>query len=138
MSIQIEGLTKIYNPDTDFPVTAVNNVSLQVEQGEFVAVMGPSGSGKTTLLNMLGGIDRPMEGKVTIDGTDITRLKDKELIGFRRDNIGFIFQDFSLLPVLTAKENVEFVMQLQGKSRPASCITSIFSCCVELLIFSLI
>jgi putative ABC transport system ATP-binding protein len=119
MSIHIEGLTKIYNPDTDFPVTAVNNVSLQVEQSEFVAVMGPSGSGKTTLLNMLGGIDRPMEGKVTIDGTDITKLRDKELIGFRRDNIGFIFQDFSLLPVLTAKENVEFVMQLQGQSREA-------------------
>ena len=117
MSIQIENLTKIYNPDTDFPVTAVNDVTLQVAQGEFVAVMGPSGSGKTTLLNMLGGIDRPVDGTVTIDGIDITKLTDKELIGFRRDNIGFIFQDFSLLPVLTAMENVEFVMQLQGKSR---------------------
>ncbi len=117
MSIQIENLTKIYNPDTDFPVTAVNHVDLQVEQDEFVAVMGPSGSGKTTLLNMMGGIDRPCEGTVIIDGTDITQLTDKELIGFRRDSIGFIFQDFSLLPVLTALENVEFVMQLQGKSR---------------------
>ena len=117
MSIQIENLTKIYNPDTDFPVTAVNDVTLQVEPGEFVAVMGPSGSGKTTLLNMLGGIDRPVDGTVTIDGVDITQLTDKELIGFRRDNIGFIFQDFSLLPVLTALENVEFVMQLQGKSK---------------------
>ena len=122
MSIQIERLTKIYNPGTDFPVTAVNDVTLQVEQGEFVAVMGPSGSGKTTLLNMLGGIDDPYEGKVIIDGTDITKLSDKRLIGFRRDNIGFIFQDFSLLPVLTAMENVEFVMQLQGKSR-AECET---------------
>ena len=117
MSIQIESLTKIYNPGTDFPVTAVNDVTLQVEQGEFVAVMGPSGSGKTTLLNMLGGIDDPCEGKVIIDGTDITKFTDKKLIGFRRDNVGFIFQDFSLLPVLTAMENVEFVMQLQGKSR---------------------
>lgn len=117
MSIQIENLTKIYNPNTDFPVTAVNKVSLEVKQGEFVAVMGPSGSGKTTLLNMLGGIDRPCEGMVTIDSTDITNLPDKQLIGFRRDNIGFIFQDFSLLPVLTALENVEFVMQLQGKAR---------------------
>jgi len=117
MSITIEGLTKIYNPDTDFPITAVNDVALVVEQGEFVAIMGPSGSGKTTLLNMLGGIDRPSEGKVTIDGTDITDLSDKALIGFRRDNIGFIFQDYSLLPVLTAKENVEFVMQLQGRDR---------------------
>jgi len=117
MSIKIDGLTKIYNPDTDFPVTAVNDVTLGVGQGEFVAVMGPSGSGKTTLLNMLGGIDRPSKGKVTIDDTDITQLPDKALIGFRRDHIGFIFQDYSLLPVLTAKENVEFVMQLQGRDR---------------------
>jgi putative ABC transport system ATP-binding protein len=117
MTIAIDRLTKIYNPDTDFPVTAVNNVTLNVKQGEFVAVMGPSGSGKTTLLNMLGGIDRPSNGSVVIDRTNITSLPDRELIGFRRDNIGFIFQDFSLLPVLTAKENVEFVMQLQGRSR---------------------
>jgi len=117
MTITMQGLTKTYNPDTDFPVTAVNDVTLKVEQGEFMAVMGPSGSGKTTLLNMLGGIDRPCEGKVIIDDVDITGLSDKELISFRRDNIGFIFQDFSLLPVLTAKENVEFVMQLQGKPR---------------------
>jgi putative ABC transport system ATP-binding protein len=116
MSIIIEGLKKVYNSDTDFPVTAVNDVTLSVEQGEFMAVMGPSGSGKTTLLNMLGGIDRPCDGKVRIDDTDITSLSDKKLIGFRRDNIGFIFQDFSLLPVLTAKENVEFVMRLQGRS----------------------
>jgi putative ABC transport system ATP-binding protein len=116
MTIAINQLTRIYNPDTDFPVVAVNDVTLTVEQREFVAVMGPSGSGKTTLLNMLGGIDRPSEGNVIIDGVDITQLSDKKLISFRRDNIGFIFQDFSLLPVLTAKENVEFVMQLQGRS----------------------
>jgi len=119
MTITMEGLTKTYNPDTDFPVTAVNDVTLKVEQGEFMAVMGPSGSGKTTLLNMLGGIDRPCEGKVIIDDIELTGLTDKELISFRRDNIGFIFQDFSLLPVLTAKENVEFVMQLQGRTRDA-------------------
>jgi putative ABC transport system ATP-binding protein len=117
MTIQIKELTKTYNPDTDFPVTAVNNVSLNIEQGEFVAVMGPSGSGKTTLLNMVGGIDHPCNGSVEIEGIDITKLRDKKLIRFRRDNIGFIFQDFSLLPVLTALENVEFVMQLQGRNR---------------------
>ena len=117
MSIRLEQLTKIYNPETDFPVTAVNDVTLEVKQGEFVAIMGPSGSGKTTLLNMVGGIDRPNNGRVLIDETDMTDLTDKELIAFRRDNIGFIFQDFSLLPVLTAKENVEFVMQLQGRSQ---------------------
>ena len=115
MSIKLNRLTKIYNPGTDFPVTAVNDVTLNIDQGEFVAIMGPSGSGKTTLLNMVGGIDRPNHGQVMIDEIDITTLSDKKLIAFRRDNIGFIFQDFSLLPVLTAKENVEFVMQLQGR-----------------------
>ncbi len=117
MSIQLKHLTRIYNRGTNFPVVAVDDVDLNIEQGEFVAVMGPSGSGKTTLLNMVGGIDRPDNGQVVIDRTDMTALTDKELIAFRRDNIGFIFQDFSLLPVLTAKENVEFVMQLQGRSQ---------------------
>jgi putative ABC transport system ATP-binding protein len=116
MTIHTTKLTKIYNPDSDFPVKAVNEIDMTIKQGEFVAVMGPSGSGKTTLLNMLGGIDRPTSGRVDIDGTNLTELSDKEIIGFRRDNIGFIFQDYSLLPVLTAKENVEFVMQLQGRS----------------------
>lgn len=78
--------------------------------------MGPSGSGKTTLLNMLGGIDAPTSGSVEIDGCLISDMSEKELIAYRRDNIGFIFQDYSLLPVLTALENVEFVMQLQGKT----------------------
>ncbi|RTR32689.1 ABC transporter ATP-binding protein [Shewanella atlantica] len=116
MSIQTTQLRKTYNQDTDFPVHAVKQLDLSIEQGEFVAVMGPSGSGKTTLLNMIGGIDIPSAGTVIIDGIDICALKDKALIAFRRDNIGFIFQDYSLLPVLTALENVEFVMQLQGHS----------------------
>jgi len=116
MSIQTTQLRKTYNQDTDFPVHAVKQLDLSIDQGEFVAVMGPSGSGKTTLLNMIGGIDIPSEGTVVIDGIDICSLKDQALIAFRRDNIGFIFQDYSLLPVLTALENVEFVMQLQGHS----------------------
>lgn len=115
MTIRIDDLTKIYNTETDFPVTAVDHVSLTIEQGEFVAIMGPSGSGKTTLLNMLGGIDHPTSGRVQIGEQDLAQLSTRELIRFRRDHIGFIFQDFSLLPVLTAKENVEFVLQLQGK-----------------------
>ena len=115
MTIHIDDLTKIYNCETDFPVTAVDHVSLTIEQGEFVAIMGPSGSGKTTLLNMLGGIDQPTSGQVRIGEQDLGQLSSRELIRFRRDHIGFIFQDFSLLPVLTAKENVEFVLQLQGK-----------------------
>lgn len=114
MTIKLSRLCKTYNPDTEFPVHAVQNVDLVIEQGEFVAVMGPSGSGKTTLLNLIGGIDKPSSGSVFIDDCDICALTEKELIAFRRDHIGFIFQDYSLLPVLTALENVEFVMQLQG------------------------
>ena len=116
MTIVIDQLCKTYNPETDFPVKAVDHVDLTIEQGEFVAVMGPSGSGKTTLLNLLGGLDKPTEGQVTIDGRRIDTLTHDELIAFRRDQVGFIFQDYSLLPVLTALENVEFVMQLQGHS----------------------
>ncbi|EGR0291612.1 TPA: ABC transporter ATP-binding protein [Vibrio parahaemolyticus] len=116
MTIKLERLTKTYNPDSDFPVRAVQHVDLEIKQGEFVAIMGPSGSGKTTLLNMLGGIDAPTSGSVEIDGCLISEMSEKELIAYRRDNIGFIFQDYSLLPVLTALENVEFVMQLQGKT----------------------
>ncbi|HCE2438020.1 ABC transporter ATP-binding protein [Vibrio parahaemolyticus] len=116
MTIKLERLTKTYNPDSDFPVYAVQHVDLEIKQGEFVAIMGPSGSGKTTLLNMLGGIDAPTSGSVEIDGCLISEMSEKELIAYRRDNIGFIFQDYSLLPVLTALENVEFVMQLQGKT----------------------
>ncbi|MFZ8771319.1 ABC transporter ATP-binding protein [Vibrio harveyi] len=116
MTIKLENLTKIYNADGDYPVRAVQSVDLEIKQGEFVAIMGPSGSGKTTLLNMIGGIDAPSSGKVEIDGCMISSMSEKELIAYRRDNIGFIFQDYSLLPVLTALENVEFVMQLQGKT----------------------
>lgn len=116
MTIQTRQLCKTYNPESDFPVRAVKSLDLTIEQGEFVAVMGPSGSGKTTLLNLLGGLDRPTSGSVLIDGCDICQLSEKARIAFRRDHIGFIFQDYSLLPVLTALENVEFVMQLQGHS----------------------
>ncbi|TKB50636.1 ABC transporter ATP-binding protein [Ferrimonas sediminicola] len=114
MSIITKQLRKTYNADTDFPVHAVDNVDLTIDQGEFVAIMGPSGSGKTTLLNLLGGLDTPTAGEVIVDGRRIDTLPHDQLIAFRRDQVGFIFQDYSLLPVLTALENVEFVMQLQG------------------------
>ncbi|WP_028111875.1 ABC transporter ATP-binding protein [Ferrimonas kyonanensis] len=117
MTITVTELCKTYHADTDFPVHAVDHLSLVIEQGEFVAVMGPSGSGKTTLLNMMGGIDTPTSGRVDIDGQAITELSQQALIAFRRDHVGFIFQDYSLLPVLSALENVEFVMQLQGRSQ---------------------
>ncbi len=114
--IDIHNVSKIYNPDT-IPVHAVNNVHLHLERGEFTALVGPSGSGKTTLLNIIGGLDAPTEGRVVINDTDITDLSPNRLIQFRLHNIGFVFQSYNLIPVLTARENVEFIMLLQGASK---------------------
>src|SRR6056297_2478451 len=114
--IKTEGLTKVYNPD-QVPVHALNGVDLTIEKGEFTAIVGPSGSGKTTLLNIIGGLDEPTEGKAFIKDTDISTLSDRELINFRLNHIGFVFQSYNLIPVLTALENVSFIMQMQG--RPA-------------------
>jgi len=97
-------------------VLAVNNVDLSINEGEFTAIVGPSGSGKTTLLNMIGGLDNITQGSVEISGTDISTLTENQLIDFRLQNIGFVFQAYNLIPVLTAKENVEFIMLLQGIS----------------------
>lgn len=112
--IDAHDLVKIYDQDT-VPVYALNGVHLHIERGEFTALRGPSGSGKTTLLNMLGGLDTPTSGHVLINGTNITALKGNKLIDFRLHNIGFVFQAYNLIPVLTAKENIAFIMQLQGQ-----------------------
>jgi len=114
--IEIEKLEKIYD-ESEVKVHAVRGIDLSFEQGEFAAIVGPSGSGKTTLLNMLGGLDNPTTGKITIGGIDISSLKSSKLINFRLSNIGFVFQAYNLIPVLTAKENVEFIMHLQGKPK---------------------
>jgi putative ABC transport system ATP-binding protein len=114
--IDIKNLTKIYN-ESEVKVKAVDNVSISFEEGEFAAIVGPSGSGKTTLLNMVGGLDKPTEGEIIIDNINIGALKSSELIDFRLKNIGFVFQAYNLIPVLTAKENVEFIMDLQGRSK---------------------
>jgi len=114
--IKIQNLTKTYNPDT-LPVHAVKGVDLTISKGEFTAIVGPSGSGKSTLLNMLGGLDQPTSGTVEIANTQINNLSDNELIEFRLQNIGFVFQAYNLIPVLTAKENVEFIMLLQKQSK---------------------
>jgi putative ABC transport system ATP-binding protein len=111
--IDAHNVSKIYNAET-IPVYAVNEVHLHLEQGEFTALVGPSGSGKTTLLNLIGGLDRPDSGNIYIQGLDIIKLSANKLIDFRLRNIGFVFQSFNLIPVLTAKENVEFIMLLQG------------------------
>jgi len=116
--IETHQLSKVYNPDT-IPVYALNGVDLTIERGEFTAIVGPSGSGKTTLLNIIGGVDNPSSGAVIIEKTDITGLKGNPLINFRLRNIGFVFQAYNLIPVLTAKENVEFIMLLQKRSKAA-------------------
>ena len=112
--ITTQNLTKVYNPDK-VPVHALNGVDLKIEKGEFTAIVGPSGSGKTTLLNIIGGLDEPTEGKAFIKDTDLTTLSDSDLIKFRLNHIGFVFQAYNLIPVLTAIENVSFVMQMQGR-----------------------
>jgi putative ABC transport system ATP-binding protein len=110
--IEIKDLHKIYS-SSDIKVHAINNVTLNFQEAEFAAIVGPSGSGKTTLLNLLGGLDLPTSGQILIDGTDLSVLKSSALIDFRMRNIGFVFQSYNLIPVLTAKENVEFIMSLQ-------------------------
>ncbi len=112
--IDAHNISKVYNPDT-IPVYAVNNVHLHLNRGEFTAIVGPSGSGKTTLLNIIGGLDMPTSGYVEINGVNITGMSANQLIDFRLHNIGFVFQAFNLIPVLTARENVEFIMLLQKR-----------------------
>ena len=114
--IELENLGKTYNT-TGIPVEAVKGVNLKIEEKEFTAIVGPSGSGKTTLLNLIGGLDKPTTGRVVVDGTDISTFKPGKLIEFRLHHIGFVFQAYNLIPVFTAKENVEFIMLLQGISR---------------------
>jgi len=109
-------LNKIYDEST-VPVHATNNISLNFDKGEFTTLVGPSGCGKTTLLNLLGGLETPTSGEVIIENISITKLKSKELINFRLFNIGFVFQAYNLIPVLSAKENVEFIMHLQNISK---------------------
>ena len=109
--IETHNLSKTYTGVVD--VLAVDGVNLLIERGEFIAVVGPSGSGKTTLLNMVGGLDRPTGGSVKVNGVELADKTDNELIDFRLFNIGFVFQSYNLIPVLTARENTEFIMLMQ-------------------------
>ena len=111
--IELKNLSKIYNPET-IPVRAINDITLSVKEGEFTAIVGPSGCGKTTLLNMIGGLDISSEGSVDIGGVSINEMSESELTTFRLQHIGFVFQAYNLIPVLTAKENIEFIMVLQN------------------------
>ncbi len=112
--IKTESLTKIYMQGQD-EVRAVDSVSLSIEQGEFTAITGQSGSGKTTLLNLLGGIETPTSGCVYVDGVNLQKAKERKLAQLKRQRIGHIFQDFNLIPILSARENIAMPMLLDGK-----------------------
>ncbi len=114
--IETEKLKKTYKQGS-LKVKAVDNVNLKVSDGEFTAIVGPSGSGKTTLLNCIGGLDNPTSGKVIIDNELISSYSSGQMIKFRLNNIGFVFQAYNLIPVLTAKENIEMVMLMQGYNK---------------------
>ena len=108
-----ENVKKVYS-DNGIPVDAIRGIDLVIKSGEFTAIVGPSGSGKTTLLNIISGLDIPTEGKVWLSGKLLSDMSGRELSDFRRDNIGFIFQAYNLIPVLTVEENIEYIMLLQG------------------------
>jgi putative ABC transport system ATP-binding protein len=110
--VEINDVFKTYH-DTEVEVRAVNGVTLSFEKGDFAVIVGPSGSGKTTLLNLIGGLDQPTAGEIIVGGHRLSELKPSELIDFRMDHVGFVFQSYNLIPVLTAAENVEFIMSLQ-------------------------
>ena len=105
--IEVHGLSRVYRLKSGEEVRAVNGVDLMVPEGEFLTVIGASGSGKTTLLNLLGGLDKPTAGKVVVDGVEVSGLSEAELVKFRREKVGFVFQSFNLIPTLTAFENVD-------------------------------
>jgi putative ABC transport system ATP-binding protein len=114
--IVCRNLKKDYRQDS-IVVPAVRGVNLTVEQGEFTAIVGPSGSGKTTFLNLISGLDSPSEGEVWLNGQPLSQMRGNRLSDFRRDNIGFVFQAYNLIPVLNVEENVEYIMMLQGVPR---------------------
>src|SRR5579864_7813248 len=114
--VSIRNLSKIY-AQGEIQVTALDNISLDIAAGEFLTLMGPSGSGKSTLLHILAGIDRPTSGECFVQGVDVTKLNESQLADWRNQNVGFVFQTFNLLPVLTAYENVELPLLLTRLSR---------------------
>lgn len=124
--LQTSGLKKYYGSG-DTQVKALDGMNLSIEQGEFVAIVGTSGSGKSTLLHMLGGLDRPTAGTVTVDGKDIFTLKDEELTIFRRRKIGFVFQAYNLVPVLSVWENIVLPIQLDGNKVDTDFVEAVVS-----------
>lgn len=124
--LEAENLCKIYGSG-ESEVRALDNVSLQIEDGEFLAIIGTSGSGKSTLLNMLGGLDRPTSGSVTVSGKEIFSMSDEELTIFRRRNIGFVFQNYNLVPILNVYENIVLPIELDGSEIDKSYVDNIIT-----------
>jgi putative ABC transport system ATP-binding protein len=114
--VDLKKVKKVYQMG-EVQIEALKNIDLKVKRGEFVVILGPSGSGKTTLLNLIGGIDSPTEGEIFVNGIDISKFNQNKLTLYRRETVGFIFQFFNLIPTLTAKENVEFALELKDKKR---------------------
>ncbi len=112
--LEIKHINKTYQPDKEVKIEALHDINVNIEAGDFVVISGPSGSGKTTLLNIIGGLENATSGSVVLAGQHITGLAEKELSNIRRNHIGFIFQAYNLIPVLTVRENIEFIMKLQG------------------------
>lgn len=115
--LEIKQINKTFQPNKEVAVVALRDVNLDIERGGFVVLSGPSGSGKTTLLNIIGGLDDATSGEVFLDGQLLTGMSERALSEIRRDHIGFVFQAYNLIPVLTAKENIEYVMKLQARSQ---------------------
>ncbi len=114
----VRNLNKVFGANENTKVYANRNINLKVRRGEFMAIIGPSGSGKSTLLNIISGLDTPTSGEIHLSGRLMSKLSGSELAQFRRDHIGFIFQAYNLIPVLTVTENIEYVLVLQGKTKP--------------------
>lgn len=115
--LKIQNVKKVFNENTPLEVTVLHNINIELDKGEFVVLWGPSGSGKTTLLNLIGGLDSVSDGKITLDGFEISHKNENELCDERRDNIGFVFQSYNLIAVFSARENIEYVMKLQGYTK---------------------
>ncbi len=117
--LKIQQINKTFQPDKEVRIEALQDINLEIEAGDFVVISGPSGSGKTTLLNIVGGLENATGGTVILDGQNVTGLAEKELSHLRRNHIGFIFQAYNLIPVLNVRENIEFIMKLQGTTQRA-------------------
>lgn len=135
--LSIKNIVKTFNVSSDVAVNALQGVELEIGKEEFTVISGPSGSGKSTLLNIIGGLDSSTQGEIILEDQNITKLNERQLAEFRRDHIGFIFQAYNLIPVLTVKENIEYIMKLQGKSQ-AECDVRVLELARELDIEALL